>query len=112
MNLFIFPYPLMSYLPPPPTPTIRLCKEVFVNDVKGLEKEELLGILPVDSGQLGNVKGELLKLTKKETSDCQLWHNVARTEEKEEQNNSRLTVMAHGTTWPEEKSGRNRRITK
>ncbi|GBL97897.1 hypothetical protein AVEN_127007-1 [Araneus ventricosus] len=58
------------------------------------EKEELQGILPVDSGQLGNVKGELLKLTKKEIADCQLWHNVARTEETEEQNNNRLTVMA------------------
>ncbi|GBM42687.1 hypothetical protein AVEN_219140-1 [Araneus ventricosus] len=41
-----------------------------------------------------NVKGELLKLTKKETADCQLWNNVARTEETEKQNNSRLTVMA------------------
>ncbi|GBM38283.1 hypothetical protein AVEN_17727-1 [Araneus ventricosus] len=58
------------------------------------EKEKLQGILRVDSGQLGNVKGELLKLTKKETADCQLWHNVFRTEETEEQNNSRLTVMA------------------
>ncbi|GBM69393.1 hypothetical protein AVEN_134426-1 [Araneus ventricosus] len=48
-------------------------------------------MLPADSRQLGKVKGELLKLTKKETADCQLWHNVARTEE---QNNSRLTVMA------------------
>ncbi|GBN07061.1 hypothetical protein AVEN_39058-1 [Araneus ventricosus] len=47
-------------------------------------------MLPVDSRQLGNVEGALLKLTKRETADCQLWHNVARTEE---QNNSRLTVM-------------------
>ncbi|GBO29727.1 hypothetical protein AVEN_133873-1 [Araneus ventricosus] len=51
-------------------------------------------MLPLDSRQLGNVKGELLKLAKKETDDYQLWHNVARTEETEEQNNSRLTVMA------------------
>ncbi|GBM74261.1 hypothetical protein AVEN_210020-1 [Araneus ventricosus] len=51
-------------------------------------------MLPVDSRQLGNVKGELLKLMKKETADCQLWHNVARTEETEEHNNCRLTVMA------------------
>ncbi|GBN84458.1 hypothetical protein AVEN_223816-1, partial [Araneus ventricosus] len=46
------------------------------------------------SRQLGNVKGELLKLTKKATTDCQLWHNVATTEETEEQNDSRFTVMA------------------
>ncbi|GBN05069.1 hypothetical protein AVEN_117939-1 [Araneus ventricosus] len=31
------------------------------------EKEELHGMLPIDSSQLENVKGELLKLTKKET---------------------------------------------
>ncbi|GBM09825.1 hypothetical protein AVEN_234657-1 [Araneus ventricosus] len=48
-------------------------------------------MLPVDSRQLGNVKGELLKLTKKKNADCQVWHNVAKTEE---QNNSRLTVIA------------------
>ncbi|GBO00529.1 hypothetical protein AVEN_251664-1 [Araneus ventricosus] len=54
------------------------------------EKEKLQGMLRIDSGQLGNVKGELLKLTKEETADCQLWHNVSRTEE---QNNSRLTVI-------------------
>ncbi|GBM08898.1 hypothetical protein AVEN_57444-1 [Araneus ventricosus] len=51
-------------------------------------------MLPVDSRQLESVKGELQKLTEKETVDCQLWHNVARIEETEEQNNSRLTVMA------------------
>ncbi|GBN23114.1 hypothetical protein AVEN_232593-1 [Araneus ventricosus] len=50
-------------------------------------------MLPVDRRQLGNVKGELLKLTKKETADFQLWQKVARTEETEEQNNSLLTVM-------------------
>ncbi|GBN16541.1 hypothetical protein AVEN_207526-1 [Araneus ventricosus] len=38
-----------------------------------------------------NVKGELLKLTKKETAYFQLWQKVARTEE---QINSLLTVMA------------------
>ncbi|GBL86545.1 hypothetical protein AVEN_194803-1 [Araneus ventricosus] len=69
------------------------------------EKEELQGMLPVDSRQLGNVKEELLKLTKKETADCQhkkknkeiancqTWHNVARREDPkktEEQRNSRL----------------------
>ncbi|GBN90290.1 hypothetical protein AVEN_182686-1 [Araneus ventricosus] len=58
------------------------------------EKEELQGMLPVDSRQLWNVKEELLKLTKKETADFQLWHKVARTEETEEQNNSLLTAMA------------------
>ncbi|GBL93991.1 hypothetical protein AVEN_76709-1 [Araneus ventricosus] len=51
-------------------------------------------MLPLDSRQLENVKGELLKLRKKETANCELWHNVARTEEIEEQNNSRLSVMA------------------
>ncbi|GBM12556.1 hypothetical protein AVEN_188718-1 [Araneus ventricosus] len=44
-------------------------------------KEELQGMLPVDGRQLENVKGELLKLKKKEAADCQLWHIVARTEE-------------------------------
>ncbi|GBN10281.1 hypothetical protein AVEN_98099-1 [Araneus ventricosus] len=48
-------------------------------------------MLPVDGRQLENVKGELLKLKKKEAADCQLWHNVARTEE---QRNSRLSDMA------------------
>ncbi|GBN26808.1 hypothetical protein AVEN_111361-1 [Araneus ventricosus] len=38
-----------------------------------------------------NLKGELLKLTKKETAYFQLWQKVARTEE---QINSLLTVMA------------------
>ncbi|GBM92915.1 hypothetical protein AVEN_149800-1 [Araneus ventricosus] len=51
-------------------------------------------MLPVDSRQLENVKGELLKLMKKETADFQLFHKVARTEETEEQNNRLLTVMA------------------
>ncbi|GBN92907.1 hypothetical protein AVEN_197874-1 [Araneus ventricosus] len=51
-------------------------------------------MLPEDGRQLENVKGELLKLKKKEVADCQLWHNVARTEETEEQRNSRLTDMA------------------
>ncbi|GBN75241.1 hypothetical protein AVEN_30953-1 [Araneus ventricosus] len=48
-------------------------------------------MLPVDGRQLENVKGELLKLKKKEAADCQLWQKVARTEE---QINSLLTVMA------------------
>ncbi|GBM34460.1 hypothetical protein AVEN_82492-1 [Araneus ventricosus] len=48
-------------------------------------------MLPVDWRQLENVKGELLKLKKKETADGQLWQKVARTEE---QINSLLTVMA------------------
>ncbi|GBO27549.1 hypothetical protein AVEN_175181-1 [Araneus ventricosus] len=71
-------------------------------------------MLPVDSRQLGNVKGELLKLMKKETADCQLWHYVARTEETEEQNNSRLTVMAqHGQKRRAEETEeqRNRRLS-
>ncbi|GBN57071.1 hypothetical protein AVEN_194154-1 [Araneus ventricosus] len=48
-------------------------------------------MLPVDGRQLENVKGEFLKLKKKETADCQLWQKGARTEE---QINSLLTVMA------------------
>ncbi|GBO23121.1 hypothetical protein AVEN_121669-1 [Araneus ventricosus] len=48
-------------------------------------------MLPVDGRQLENVKGELLKLKKKETADCQIWQKVARTEE---QIYSLLTVMA------------------
>ncbi|GBO44656.1 hypothetical protein AVEN_62580-1 [Araneus ventricosus] len=39
-------------------------------------------MLPVDGRQLENVKGELLKLKKKEAADCQLWNNVARREER------------------------------
>ncbi|GBL87965.1 hypothetical protein AVEN_89613-1 [Araneus ventricosus] len=52
------------------------------------EKEELQGMLPVDSRQLEDVKGELLKLTKKETM-AQRGQN-RRAEEAEEPNNSRL----------------------
>ncbi|GBM45492.1 hypothetical protein AVEN_210224-1 [Araneus ventricosus] len=54
-------------------------------------------MLPVDEWQLENMKKELLKLTKKETADCQLWHNVDRTEEPKKQKkkkNSRLSDMA------------------
>ncbi|GBM07259.1 hypothetical protein AVEN_25508-1 [Araneus ventricosus] len=49
-------------------------------------------MLPVDSRQLENVKGELLKLTKKETMAQRSLDR--RAEETEEQNNSRLSVMA------------------
>ncbi|GBM40463.1 hypothetical protein AVEN_32156-1 [Araneus ventricosus] len=80
-------------------------------------------MLPVDGRQLENVKGELLKLKKKEAADCptmaqrgqdrraeeteeqrnrrpSTWHNVSRREdeETEEQRNRRLAVLA-GTTW-------------
>ncbi|GBN66883.1 hypothetical protein AVEN_254199-1 [Araneus ventricosus] len=49
-------------------------------------------MLPVDSRQLENVKGELLKLTKRETM---AQHSLdRRAEETEEQNNSRLPNMA------------------
>ncbi|GBN35368.1 hypothetical protein AVEN_225764-1 [Araneus ventricosus] len=49
-------------------------------------------MLPLNSRQIENVKGELLKLTKKETmAQCSL---DRRAEETEEQNNSRLSVMA------------------
>ncbi|GBL79909.1 hypothetical protein AVEN_28959-1 [Araneus ventricosus] len=33
IRLFIFAYPILSY---PPPPTIRLCKEDFINNIKGL----------------------------------------------------------------------------
>ncbi|GBN93299.1 hypothetical protein AVEN_170113-1 [Araneus ventricosus] len=39
---------------------------------------------------------ELLKLKKKETADCQLWHNVARTEERKKQKNKEI---ADCQTW-------------
>ncbi|GBM84025.1 hypothetical protein AVEN_110153-1 [Araneus ventricosus] len=48
-------------------------------------------MLPVDCRQLENVKGELLKLTKKETMAQRSLDR--RAEETEEQNNSRLSVM-------------------
>ncbi|GBM90000.1 hypothetical protein AVEN_43449-1 [Araneus ventricosus] len=48
-------------------------------------------MLPVDSRQLENVKGELLKHTKKETI---AQRSVDRRAEETEQNNSRLPVMA------------------
>ncbi|GBN29476.1 hypothetical protein AVEN_180603-1 [Araneus ventricosus] len=48
-------------------------------------------MLPVDSRQLENVKGELLKLTKKETT---AQRSLDRRAEETEQNNSRLSVMA------------------
>ncbi|GBM12082.1 hypothetical protein AVEN_245481-1 [Araneus ventricosus] len=53
-------------------------------------------MLPVDGRQLLNVKGELLKLKKKEAADCQLWHNVAWTEERKKQKNQ---VIADCQTW-------------
>ncbi|GBM07134.1 hypothetical protein AVEN_177094-1 [Araneus ventricosus] len=55
------------------------------------DKEELLGILPVDSRKLENVKGELLKLTKKGTM---AQRSLDRRAEETEQNNIRLSVMA------------------
>ncbi|GBN41876.1 hypothetical protein AVEN_224612-1 [Araneus ventricosus] len=48
-------------------------------------------MLPVDSRQLENVKGELLKITKKETM---AQRSLDRRAEETEQNNSRLSVMA------------------
>ncbi|GBO20238.1 hypothetical protein AVEN_207543-1 [Araneus ventricosus] len=47
-------------------------------------------MLPVDGRQLENAKGKLLKLKKKEAADCQLWHNVARTEERKKQKNKEI----------------------
>ncbi|GBO38175.1 hypothetical protein AVEN_47461-1 [Araneus ventricosus] len=48
-------------------------------------------MLPVDSRQLENMKGELLKLTKKETM---AQRSLDRRAEETEQNNSRLSAMA------------------
>ncbi|GBM66947.1 hypothetical protein AVEN_145635-1, partial [Araneus ventricosus] len=62
----------------------------------GNEKEELQGMLPVDGRQLENVKGELLKLKKKEAADCPTMAERGqdrRAEETEEQRNSRLSAM-------------------
>ncbi|GBM02935.1 hypothetical protein AVEN_272916-1 [Araneus ventricosus] len=53
-------------------------------------------MLPVDGRQLENVKGELLKLKKKEAADCQLWHNVARTEERKKQKNKEKRIRFGG----------------
>ncbi|GBO02861.1 hypothetical protein AVEN_151756-1 [Araneus ventricosus] len=53
-------------------------------------------MLPVDGSQLENVKGELLKLKKKEAADCPTMAQRGqdrRAEETEEQRNSRLAVM-------------------
>ncbi|GBM42220.1 hypothetical protein AVEN_234955-1 [Araneus ventricosus] len=51
---------------------------------------------PVAGRQLENVKGELLKLKKKEAADCQLCHNVVRTEEWKKQKNKEI---ADCQTW-------------
>ncbi|GBN29865.1 hypothetical protein AVEN_234909-1 [Araneus ventricosus] len=53
-------------------------------------------MLPVDGRQFEKVKGELLKLKKKEAADCQLWHNVARAEERKKQKNKEI---ADCQTW-------------
>lgn len=42
-------------------------------------------MLPVDIGQLEDVKGELLKLKKRDTSSSKSWYNVTRTEERSKQ---------------------------
>ncbi|GBN13304.1 hypothetical protein AVEN_93208-1 [Araneus ventricosus] len=52
--------------------------------------------MPVDGRQLKNVKGELLKLKKKEAADCPTMAQRGqdrRAEETEEQRNSRLSAM-------------------
>ncbi|GBM34204.1 hypothetical protein AVEN_65573-1 [Araneus ventricosus] len=69
------------------------------NTFWGEQKEELQGMLPVDGRQLENVKGELLKLKKKEAADCPTMAQRGqdrRAEETEEQRNSRL--VDYGTT--------------
>ncbi|GBM52258.1 hypothetical protein AVEN_39771-1 [Araneus ventricosus] len=53
-------------------------------------------MLPVNGRQLENVKGELLKLKKKEAADCPTMAQRGqdrRAEETEEQRNSRLSAM-------------------
>ncbi|GBN68979.1 hypothetical protein AVEN_66551-1 [Araneus ventricosus] len=69
-------------------------------------------MLPADSRQLENVKGELLKLTKKETM-AQRGRN-RRAEETGEQNNSRLSDMAqrdHERRAEETEEQRNSRLS-
>ncbi|GBO07825.1 hypothetical protein AVEN_153669-1 [Araneus ventricosus] len=71
--------------------------------LKALKKKEITGdAASRQGGRLENVKRELLKLKKKEAADCQLWHSVDKTEETEEQGNSRF--FRHGITWAGEKS--------
>ncbi|GBM26306.1 hypothetical protein AVEN_66537-1 [Araneus ventricosus] len=69
-------------------------------------------MLPVDSRQLENVKGELLKLTKKETmAQCGL---DRRAEETEEKINSRLSDMVqrgHERRAEETDEQRNKRLS-
>ncbi|GBN61148.1 hypothetical protein AVEN_230551-1 [Araneus ventricosus] len=53
-------------------------------------------MLPVDGRQLENVKGELLKLKKKEATDCPTMAQRSqerRAEGTDEQRNSRLSAM-------------------
>ncbi|GBO15558.1 hypothetical protein AVEN_201201-1 [Araneus ventricosus] len=59
-------------------------------------KRGITGDVASRGRQLENVKGELLKLKKKEAADCQLWHNVARTEERKKQKNKEI---ADCQTW-------------
>ncbi|GBN46162.1 hypothetical protein AVEN_237427-1 [Araneus ventricosus] len=69
-------------------------------------------MLPIDSRQLENMKGELLKLTKKETMPQRSLDR--RAEETEEQNNSRLSVMVqrgHERRDEETEGQRNSRLS-
>ncbi|GBO11165.1 hypothetical protein AVEN_265710-1 [Araneus ventricosus] len=60
------------------------------------KKRGITGDAASDGRQLLNVKGELLKLKKKEAADCQPWHNVAWTEERKKQKNQ---AIADCQTW-------------
>ncbi|GBM91317.1 hypothetical protein AVEN_55993-1 [Araneus ventricosus] len=69
-------------------------------------------MLPVDSRQLENVKGELLKVMKKETMAQRSLDR--RAEGTEEQNNSRLSAMAqrgHERRAEETEGQRNSRLS-
>ncbi|GBN30367.1 hypothetical protein AVEN_45305-1 [Araneus ventricosus] len=69
-------------------------------------------MLPVDGRQLENVKGELLKLKKKEEADCPTMAQRGqdrRAKETEEQRNSRLSDMAQrGKERRAEETGKQR----
>ncbi|GBM64191.1 hypothetical protein AVEN_159578-1 [Araneus ventricosus] len=75
-------------------------------------KEEELQDASSRRRQLENVKGELLKLKKKEAADRQLWHNARGQKSEKKQKNK---VIADCQTWHNvegEKSRRNRRTKK
>ncbi|GBM17052.1 hypothetical protein AVEN_133319-1 [Araneus ventricosus] len=73
------------------------------------EKDELQGMLPVEQ-QLENVKGELFKLTRIEAGDCQLWHNMTRTEERKNKETAYCQTWHNMDRREESKKQKNREI--